>query len=102
MVKNNLSEGLPRYKENGKDDKDICTRVFNNIDEASSFWRELWKKAGEGNENAEWYQEITAAITNKVPTTDENSHYLDEEAIRNAIRGKEEDQIGLSNSGGKR
>ncbi|XP_068691219.1 polycystin-1-like [Montipora foliosa] len=74
--------------QNGKDDKEIGTRVFNNIDVASSFWRELWEKPGEGNENAEWLQEITAAIANKVPCLDESSHYVHGETIRNEMRRK--------------
>ena len=80
-------KGYLRTK-NGKDDKEIGTRVFNNIDVASSFWRELWEKPGEGNENAEWLQEITAAIANKVPRPDESSHYVHGETIRNEMRRK--------------
>ena len=44
MVKDNLSEGLPRYRENGKDYKDIGTRVFHNIDEGAVFGESYGRK----------------------------------------------------------
>ena len=42
----------------------------------------------EGNENAEWLQEIISAISNKVPPQEENSLGLDSETIKEAIRRK--------------
>ena len=56
-------KGYLRTK-NGKDDKEIGTRVFNYIDVESSFWRELWEKPGEGNENAHrWLSRLSTGLS---------------------------------------
>lgn len=40
---------------------------FNNIEEASEFWRTLWGIEGTGDRNAAWLEEITSAIISGVP-----------------------------------
>ena len=65
----NLSETLKRDRENerqryrdpGKRARNDL-RMFENIEEASGFWRKLWGERGSGNKNAAWLQEVKIAI----------------------------------------
>ena len=41
--------------------------MFENIEEASGFWRKLWEERGTGNKNAAWLQEVKLAIHEQVP-----------------------------------
>ena len=41
--------------------------MFEDIEDASSFWRELWETRGSGNEDAAWLQEMEDAIARRVP-----------------------------------
>ena len=41
--------------------------MFENIEEASAFWRTLWEERGTGNKNAAWLQEVKIAIYEQVP-----------------------------------
>ena len=46
---------------------------FGSIEEASSFWKELWEGEGSGNSQAVWVDEVRHAIFTKVPPpTDED------------------------------
>ena len=86
MSDNHPIEELPTYKDTGNHKKDDTTRMFDNIENASKFWKELWGVTGEGNENAEWLQEIISAISNSVPPQEENSLSLESEVIKEAMR----------------
>ena len=88
MSDNHHIERLPTYKDTENHRKDDTTRTFDNIENASKFWTELWAATGEGNENAEWLQEICSAISNRVPPQEENILGLDSEVIKEAIRRK--------------
>ena len=54
------------YKDAGKRARDD-SRMFENIEEASGFWRELLEERGTGNKNAAWLQEVKIAIYEQVP-----------------------------------
>ena len=41
--------------------------MFENIEEASGFWRKLWEERGTGNKNVAWLQEVKIAIYEQVP-----------------------------------
>ena len=43
------------------------SRMFENIEEASGFWRKLWEERGTGNKNAAWLQGVKIAIHEQVP-----------------------------------
>ena len=46
---------------------------FGSIEEASSFWKELWEEEGSGNSQVVWLDEVRHAIfTNVPPPTDED------------------------------
>ena len=52
-----VEEARPRYQKISS----IGSReeeMFEDIEEASSFWRELWETRGSGNKDAAWLQEM--------------------------------------------
>ena len=53
MLKRDQENERPRYKDPGKRARDDL-RMFENIEEASGFWRKLWEEKGTGNKNAAW------------------------------------------------
>ena len=56
----------PRYKDPLKRARDY-SRMFENIEEASGFWRKLWEERGTGNKNAAWLQKVKIAVHEQVP-----------------------------------
>ena len=66
MLKRDPENERPRYKDPGKRARDDL-RMFENIEEASGFWRKLWEERGTGNKNAAWLQEVKIAIHEQVP-----------------------------------
>ena len=42
--------------------------MFNDIKEASSFWKSLWEGNRTGNKKAAWLDELRAVIKKQVPT----------------------------------
>ena len=45
--------------------------MFENIEEASSFWIQRWKSQGMGNRKAQWLKDIRSAIYSLVPLPSE-------------------------------
>ena len=65
-----MEEARPRYQKiSGIGSRE--GEMFENIEDASSFWRELWETRGSGNEGAAWLQEMEDAIARRVPPTPE-------------------------------
>ena len=59
MLKKEQENERPRYKDPGKRARDD-SRMFENIEEASGFWRKLWDERGPGNRNAAWAELLKA------------------------------------------
>ena len=58
---------------NNNDNNNNNRERFGSIEEASSFWKELWEAEGSGNSQAVWLEEVRHAIFTKVPPpTDED------------------------------
>lgn len=51
--------------------------MFENIEEASSFWIQLWKSQGMGNRKAQWLKDIRSEIYSRVPPPSEKPWKLD-------------------------
>ena len=51
--------------------------MFENIEDVSSFWKQLWKSQGTGNRNAQWLKEIRSAIYSQAPPPSEKAWKLD-------------------------
>ena len=64
----NMREVLNKDKENERpeyapaDNKNAEGKMFDKIEDASSFWILLWKGQGTGNRNAQWLEDIRSAI----------------------------------------
>ena len=41
--------------------------VFDNIEQAASYWKALWESEGTGNNSTEWLEEVRQAIAGCVP-----------------------------------
>ena len=64
--------------------------MFENIDKASGYWKELWETEVTGDKSATWLQEVKRAIHECVPPPDEGEWGLTEdEAVK--IVGKKKD-----------
>ena len=66
MLKRDPENKRPRYKDPGKRARDD-SRMFENTEEASGFWKKLWEERRTGNKNAAWLQEVKIAIHEQVP-----------------------------------
>ena len=49
-LKRETENERPRYKDPGKRARNE-SRMFENIEKASGFWRKLWEERGTGNKN---------------------------------------------------
>ena len=63
----NMREVLNKDKENERPEyapahKNAEGKMFDKIEDASSFWILLWKSLGTGNRNAQWLEDIRSAI----------------------------------------
>ena len=61
-----LRERAPKYVDPGKLDEQVEEKVFDNIEEASSFWKELWVGNGTGNGSVEWLHDLRVIINDSV------------------------------------
>lgn len=66
MLRRDPENERPRYKDPGKHARDD-SRMFENMEEASGFWRKLLEESGTGNKNAAWLREVKIAIYEQVP-----------------------------------
>ena len=66
-----------RPKYTPADHKNADRKMFENIEDASSFWIQLWKSQGTGNRNAQWLEDIRSAIYSRVPSPSEKAWKLD-------------------------
>ena len=69
-------EDRPTYQRLNNTTSDN-TNTFENIEEVSRFWKELWEKRGAGNEKTGWLQEMKQVIADKVSTTAEQHWNLE-------------------------
>ena len=51
------------------DNGDNGANTFENVDQACSFWNDLWETSGTGNEDVKWLRPMREAIAKKVPPT---------------------------------
>ena len=87
----------PKYAP--ADNKNAEGKMFENIEDASSFWIHLWNSQGTGKRNAQWLEDIRSASYSRVPSPSENTWKLDTmEATKVLARA----QLGLLIFGRKR
>ena len=88
MAKSDSKDDLPTFEVVHQDNEANEKCQLNDIDEANSFWINLWEKEGQGNANAEWLQEISSAFARNVPSSSERDCRLDAEAVEKALVNK--------------
>ena len=59
MLKKDEDSERPKNKTPNQEEE---SDMFENIQEASNFWKELWEKKGTGNKCASWLEEVNTAI----------------------------------------
>ena len=86
MLKKDEDSERPKYNTpNQEEERDM----FENIEEASNFWKELWEKKGTGNKCASWFEEVNTAINQRVPALfSEETYILEREKAVKVIRKK--------------
>ena len=92
-----LDKMVARYDENEKpkyqkyvltEEKNIGD-LFDNITEASTFWKSLWETSGTGNSNCQWFKEIERAMNISVPNPDISKQWeLTTECVAKVVRKK--------------
>ena len=86
ILKKDEDSERPKYNTpNQEEERDM----FENIEEASNFWKELWEKKGTGNKCASWFEEVNTAINQRVPALfSEETYILEREKAVKVIRKK--------------
>ena len=87
IVDKNGEEKQPKYVETSKENEG-SQHSFENIEEASSFWKALWEKEGSGDISAKWVEEVKSAINSRVAAPTDEQFLLTKEEAVNAIRKK--------------
>ena len=87
IVDKNGEEKQPKYIETSKENEG-SQHSFENIEEASSFWKALWEKEGSGDISAKWVEEVKSAINSRVAAPTDEQFLLTKEEAVNAIRKK--------------
>ena len=72
--KDKENEG-PKYTP--LENKNAERKRFENIEDVSSFWIQLWKSQRTENRNAKWLKEIRSAIFSRVSPPSEKARKLD-------------------------
>ena len=87
IVDKNEEEERPKYVETSKE-KEGSQHSFENIEEASSFWKALWEKEGSGDISAKRVEEVKSAINSRVAAPTDEQFLLTKEEAVNVIRKK--------------
>ena len=77
----------PKYVHE-QEDNESQRNVFNEAEEATTFWRTLWEAQGTGNVKAEWLDEVRDAIREKVPVPPEKDFELSAKQAEKVIMKK--------------
>ena len=85
--KKDCINGRPTYKSNLDDSKEDC-QMFDNIEEASCFWRGLWEKRGKGDPSADWLKEIKNTFNRRVQAPSEEEWNLELEQVLKPVKRK--------------
>ena len=75
MVARDDENGKPKYQKCVLTEEKNIGDLFDNITEASTFWRSLWETSGTGNSNCQWLKEIERAMDISVPNPDINQRW---------------------------
>ena len=94
MASRNTDDTLPKFQRKSTTNNETEEDVFENIGQASSFWRDLWEQKGTGNSNADWLKEIKRAINDQVPHPVEDKVILTVSQVKDVYRSCKRREIG--------
>ena len=75
MIARDDENEKPKYQKCVLTEKKNIGDLFDNITEASTFWKSLWEMSGTGNSNCQWLKEIKRAMDISVPDPDINQRW---------------------------
>lgn len=87
MIEKDGNSEKPKYEVTSRDEENNQNR-FENIEEASSYWKSLWESEGTGNTEAEWLEDVRAAISDHVPSPSQERYELDTNCVVSVILKK--------------
>ena len=67
MLEKQQENEKPRYDRTLLQGQQDERRTFEDIEEASEFWRALWEGTGSGNAGMEWIKDVREAMKEAVP-----------------------------------
>ena len=88
MLEKQQEKEKPRYDRTLLQGQQEEMRKFEDIEEASEFWRELWDGTGSGNAGMEWIEDVREAIREVVPEIPTTEFKLTGDKVRQTIRKK--------------
>ena len=86
-IENQRDSDRSKYDAGLQNTKDQET-WFKDLNEATSFWKTLWKGEGTGNNEAEWLEEIREGIREKVPDQSDDCFELSNDRAAKVINKK--------------
>ena len=86
MIAEQGSEERPVYRPQLKEQE--VREMFDDVDQAASFWKNLWESEGTGNIAAAWLNEVRRAIEGCVPEPSNERFSLNKERAKQVISKK--------------
>ena len=87
LLNKDKEDEQPRYTtsdQNTQEEKEM----FNNVEEASEYWRNLWESEGTGDRCASWLEEIRSAIQSRLPPPTKEDWDLDPAVAAKVLANK--------------
>ena len=86
MISNQSDEERPKFQQ--RQEEQSNTNLFENIDQAASYWKELWESDGTGDVSVKWLEGIKQAINEYVSEPSEEECTIDYEHVKKVISKK--------------
>ena len=89
MIAEDKDLNRPKYKPRQSTiSNETDANQFEDTEEASSFWRQVWSEGGTGNRNATWLEDVREAINKYVPPPSNENFVLESTEVVKTIMKK--------------
>ena len=89
MIAEDKDLNRPKYKPRQSTiSNETDANQVEDIEEASSFWRQVWSEGGTGNRNATWLEDVREAINKYVPPPSNENFVLESTEVVKTIMKK--------------
>ena len=89
MIAEDKDLNRPKYKPRQSTiSNETDANQFEDIEEASSCWRQVWSEGGTGNRNATWLEDVREAINKYVPPPSNDNFVLESTEVVKTIMKK--------------